>query len=256
MARRQGLPEPEMDWAVFLDVDGTLIEIAATPDKVEIPPDMVGAVSGLQEVLGGAVAIVSGRPLVELDGLMKPLVLPAAGLHGLECRGPDGSMMRDDRQAARLETVRRALARFAASHPGVFVEDKRLALALHYRAAPEAADEAKDLVNRLVAENDDTLGAVPGKMVVEIKAAHTNKGAVVEAFMKQPPFAGRKPVFIGDDYTDEDGFRTANRFGGLSIRVGPPPPGVPETTAHWECAGVRDLITWLKKFPSSVRQSA
>lgn len=247
--RRHGLPTPQDDWAVFLDVDGTLIEIASAPDKVETPLDMVAAVSGLQRALDGAVAIVSGRPLVELDRLMAPLILPAAGLHGLECRGPDGSVARDDGQAARLETIRHELAAFAAAHPGIIVEDKRLAIAVHYRAAPEFAEEVNRLARSLVAAHDGSLGLLPGKMVVEIKSKKTNKGAVVETFMTQIPFRGRTPVFIGDDYTDEDGFRAANRMGGQSIRVGPPPPDVPETAAHWECERVRDLIEWLKRFP-------
>lgn len=249
--RRHGLPTPRGDWAVFMDVDGTLIEIASAPDKVEIPPDMVAAVSGLQTALGGAIAIVSGRPLAELDRLMAPLRLPAAGLHGLECRGPDGKVVRDDAQAGRLETIRQELAAFAAAHPGVIIEDKRLAIAVHYRAAPELAEETKSLTKSLVAAHDGNLGLLPGKMVVEIKSKHTNKGAVVETFMAQIPFIGRTPVFIGDDYTDEDGFRAVNGMGGHSIRVGPPPAGVAESAAQWECDGVRDLIAWLKRFPQS-----
>ncbi len=251
--QRHGLPTPRNNWAVFMDVDGTLIEIASAPDKVEIPPGMVDAVSGLQTALGGAVAIVSGRPLAELDRLMAPLRLPAAGLHGLECRGPGGKVVRDDGQAGRLEAIRQELAAFAAAHPSVIIEDKQLAIAVHYRAAPELAEEVTRLTRSLVAAHDGNLGFLPGKMVVEIKSEQTNKGAVVETFMAQIPFMGRTPVFIGDDYTDEDGFRAVNRMGGQSIRVGPPPPDVPESAALWECDGVRDLIAWLKRFPESAQ---
>ena len=249
--RRHGLPTPRDDWAVFLDLDGTLIEIASAPDKVTVPPDVVATVGDLQTALHGAVAIVSGRPLAELDRLMTPLRLPAAGLHGLEYRGPDGKVARDDGQATRLEAIRQELATFAATHPGVLVEDKRLAIAVHYRAVPELAEETKRLARSLVAAHDGSLGLLQGKMVVEIKSKDANKGAVVETFMAQTPFRGRTPVFVGDDYTDEDGFRAVNRMGGQSIRVGPPPPSVPESAAQWECERVRDLIAWLNRFTVS-----
>ena len=257
--RRLGLPSPQYDWAVFMDLDGTLVEIAAAPDKVEVSPDMVAAVSGLKTALRGAVALVSGRPLAELDQLMAPLKLPAAGLHGLERRGPDGILARDDKQEARLDVARRELTAFAGAHPGVVVEDKRLAIAVHYRAAPQLAKRALHLARSLVDAHDGHLGLVPGKMVVEIKSKHTNKGAVVDDFMSQAPFRGRIPVFIGDDVTDEDGFKAVNRMGGQSIRVGPPPPGVSKSAAQWECESVGELVAWLKRFvtaPDKQNQSS
>ena len=232
--RRQGLPAPQLDWAVFLDVDGTLIEIAATPDQIDVPADMLAAVEGVRKALDGAVAIVSGRPLNELDRMFAPLQLPAAGLHGLEWRTAQGQLVTEEGEVEALRGVREKLLAFADTRRGVVVEDKRLSLALHYRNAPEAADDAKSLVTTLVAEQAGQLGVIPGKMVLEIKPKHMDKGTVVEAFMAAPPFRGRVPVFVGDDFTDEYGFRMVNRMGGHSIRVGPPPPDVVATQAVWD----------------------
>ena len=252
--RRRGLPRPQLDWAIFMDVDGVLIEIAATPDQVVASPQMVDAVGAVSRALDGAVALVSGRPLAELDALMKPLRLPAAGLHGLESRAPSGEITRDGRQAERLDRIRQEMKAFAKAHPGAAVEDKKLAIALHYRGAPDLGGAVIKLAKDLIADHDHDLGLVPGKMVVEIKAKSANKGTAVEAFMAQPPFRGRIPVFVGDDYTDEDGFRAVNRLGGLAIRVGPPPPDVAQTEAQWECDSVRELVAWLEGFASAEQQ--
>ncbi len=237
-----------------MDVDGTLVEIADAPDQVVASPRMVATVGALAKALGGAVALVSGRPLAELDALLAPLRLPSAGLHGLESRGPSGEIVRAEKEAARLDKIRQEVRAFAKVHPGVAVEDKQLAIALHYRGAPEVGPAVMALATDLVNNHDGGLGLVPGKMVVEIKAKSANKGIVVQTFMKQSPFNGRVPVFIGDDYTDEDGFRAANALGGLSIRVGPPPPGVAQTEAQWECASVTELVTWLESFTAAGSQ--
>lgn len=204
--------------ALFLDVDGTLVPIAETPEAVVVNERLLGTLFALDRALGGAVALVSGRAIADLDRLFAPARFPAAGLHGLERRDAAGQR-HDDGDEAALESLRGPLAAFAADHPGVLLEDKGRAIALHYRKAPEAAAAARAQVERLVAPLHDHLAVVPGKMVFEIKPVSADKGVAVAAFMAEPPFAGRRPAFIGDDVTDEDGFKFVNDLGGVSVKV-------------------------------------
>lgn len=246
MAHR--LPAPKADWAIFLDVDGTLIELAETPDRVRVDPCVVPILTGLQEAVGGAVALVSGRPLADLDRLLSPLVLPAAGLHGLERRNSRGEVLRPPKTVFELDHARETLGRFAAAAPGTIFEDKGLTLALHFRRAPEAEAAAKRLFEGLVAPYGDDLHVQKGKMVLEIKPSGIDKGTVIEAFMTETPFATRTPVFIGDDITDEDGFNVVNRYNGHSIRVG----DGGATVARWRVGTVRELLDWLAELPAAI----
>lgn len=248
----QDLPLPGPDWAIFLDVDGTLIEIADTPDSVFVDSQVVPILTRLREALDGAVAIVSGRPLAELDRLLAPLVLPAAGLHGLERRNTRGEVVRPTRAVAELARIREPLLRLAERAPGAIVEDKGLTLAFHYRRAPEIADAARRLIHELVAPFGGDLHVQEGKMVLEIKPRDVDKGTVIETFMTETPFATRKPVFIGDDITDEDGFRAVNRWGGHSIRVGDAAP----TAARWRIGTVPELRDWLAGIPVALEGAA
>lgn len=229
-------------WALFLDVDGTLVDIAPEPDAVVVTPRLIAVLGRLHDALGGAVALVSGRTVARLDALFAPLRLPAAGNHGLERRGADGLVHRPPVRAAEIARLRAAFADFAAARPGTIVEDKGLSIALHFRLAPSCGDEAVALANRLAGEIGGGFRVQHGKMMVEVRPDGGTKGSVVDGFMTEPPFAGRVPVFVGDDVTDEDGFAAANRRNGLSMRVGGDEP----TGARYRVASVAALLDWLE----------
>lgn len=235
------LPPTADGLAVFLDVDGTLIEIAGSPDEVRVEARLREVLERLRHRLGGAVALVSGRRIADLDRLFGLCDLPMAGLHGMERRSIDGAVITG--AAANLTLDQRAqLARFAAEHPGVLLEDKGASVALHYRAAPAAEAAARLLARAVTAANADELVLLEGKMVLEIRRHGSHKGDAIADFMNEPPFAGRQPVFIGDDVTDEDGFGTVNRLGGWSICVG----DKPVTRAPWRLPNVTAVIRWLE----------
>jgi len=211
-------------WALFLDIDGTLIDIAPSPDEITVPPDLPGQLMALSGRLNGALALVTGRALPYADALFLPYEFPVAGLHGAERRSADGTV---DAVAATsaFEEVKAELAAAAGQWPGVLVEDKGAAVAAHYRQAPEWRDEVEKAMEfyRLQAGPDFTLQR--GKMVFEIRPARANKGSAVEAYLRERPFQGRRPIAIGDDVTDEEMFRIANQLGGHSIRIAPSPEG-------------------------------
>lgn len=221
-ARR--LPSPPRlraaDIALFLDVDGTLLEIEREPGAVHVPERLCRILDDLQAATGGALALVSGRSLDQLDRLFSPLRFSAAGLHGLEHRNLGFATVRAAPDPAVFEGARRRLAAFAEAKEGVLLEDKGLTLALHYRNAPELADAAIAVAEQAVAESAGALVLLHGKMVCELKPPGIDKGGAIADFLDEPPFAGRLPVFAGDDVTDEAGFATINQRGGISIRIG------------------------------------
>jgi trehalose 6-phosphate phosphatase len=243
-------PDGPAGWALFLDVDGTLVEIAADPEAVVVPSKARAVLAALRGVLDGAIALVSGRTVEKLDELFAPLRLPAAGNHGLERRGADGRLIRPAERRAELDRVRAPFLRFAADHPGVIVEDKGLSVALHFRRAPGVEPEALHLAERLVAEIDSGFRVQRGKKMIEIRPHGGDKGSVAVAFMAEPPFAGRTPLFIGDDVTDEDGFAAVNAMGGLSVRVG----GNEPTVARFRVANVAALLDWLERLADASAQ--
>jgi trehalose 6-phosphate phosphatase len=240
------LPTPAADWALFLDVDGTLVEIAAEPDGVEVGDHLVALLGRLDARFDGAIALVSGRTIETLDRLFAPLRLKAAGNHGLERRGNGGRIVRPLR-APEMDDVRAAMAGFAAANPGVIVEDKSLSVALHYRNCPRAADAAARLARRLTERFVGRLVIQPGKMMVEVRPDQGDKGTAIAQFLGEPPFAGRIPVFIGDDVTDEDGFRLINARGGHSVRVG----NGSETSADFQVPDVVGVIRWLEEIANA-----
>jgi trehalose 6-phosphate phosphatase len=203
--------------ALFLDFDGTMVDIAPQPHAVRVPQPLIGTVRWLHEYLGGAVAIISGRPIAQIDDFLQPLRLPVAGVHGAERRGADGTVKL--LSTPPLDEVEAAARALAAQHPTLLLEDKRGSLALHYRQAPELESLCVDTMQRAVARSPG-LTLLHGKMVVEAKPGGASKGHAIEAFLQEPPFQGRIPVFIGDDITDEVGFSTVQRLGGLGIKVG------------------------------------
>lgn len=213
-------PAPRLDWAYFLDVDGTLIDIAETPDAVDIDAALLKLIARLQQASGGAVALVSGRGLAFLDRRLGKLRLPMAGQHGLERRDAAGKLWTHAAPPAVKSAIKAELAPVLARHPGLLLEDKGLTLALHYRRAPQLASYAHRLMARLAASADAGLEVQRGRRVAEIKPAGMDKGAAIAAYLTEPPFAGRRPAFIGDDRNDEHGFAAVNRQDGVSIRVG------------------------------------
>jgi trehalose 6-phosphate phosphatase len=243
------LPRPAHDWALFLDFDGTLAEIAERPDDVSVHPPLPSTLAAVSEALDGALAIVSGRPLLEIDALLAPLTLPVAGLHGLERRDGGGRVARANAPSGELKSARRVLADFVRGAPGLVLEDKGLTLALHFRQSPARRAECRRAVDRALADGSGALHVLEGKMVYEIKPAEIDKGKAIAAFLSEPPFAGRVPVFAGDDITDEDGFAMVNRLGGVSIRVG---DGA-ATRAGWRAASVDEFLDWLDRLPDGAR---
>lgn len=220
--------------ALFLDVDGTLLEIARRPDAVRVTEPLRELLGTLLHDNGGAVALVSGRTLADLDRLFAPLAFPAAGLHGLERRSA-GGIIHTHADAAALRAVRDLLS--ADSCRGLLVEDKGGAIALHYREHPELARHAHELARRAVELAGERWEAVPGKMSIEIRDAAYGKHQALEQFMREPPFAGRRPAFLGDDHTDEDGFAYVNAHGGWSVHIGAGPTcaqrSLPDPMAVW-----------------------
>ena len=239
------LPQPRSDWALFLDFDGSIVELAETPDTVHVDAALLILLERLEVSLGGALAIVSGRPIAQLDSYLAPHRFSAAGLHGLERRRADGTREQTSAPNDRLRDITTQLQAFAAEHPGVLVEDKGVTIALHYRRAPHFGDSCRKIVHDLVSDGDDDLGILAGKMVYEVKPARADKGGALTAFMGEAPFVGRTPVFIGDDITDEAAFSVANDMGGVSIRVG----ANGETAARWRVADVAALGAWLQAIP-------
>ena len=245
------LPHPERGeaWALFLDFDGTLTEIATTPDRVRVDPALHGTLRELLESLHGALAVISGRPVSDLDRYLAPLRLPTAGMHGLEWRGADGRVLRK-RHGGRIPGgLRERLAGLADTDPRLLLEDKGASLALHYRGAPERESELQALMMNFVA---DLKGyrVLCGKMVLELLPAKSGKGRAIEAYMKQFPYRGRRPVFAGDDVTDEDGFAAVARMGGMSIKVG----GGPSAATH-RAPTVRAFVAWLQDLPGRLRSA-
>lgn len=203
--------------ALFLDFDGTMVDIAPQPHAVHVPPPLLEAVRKVHHYLGGAVAVISGRPIAQIDSFLEPLRLPVAGVHGAERRGADGELVLQETHP--LDLVEQAARGLAARHPGLLVEQKRGSLALHYRLAPELEEECLRVMQQAV-DASPGISLLRGKMVAEAKPGGTSKGRAIEDFLREPPFAGRVPVFIGDDVTDEPGFTTVQGLGGLGIKVG------------------------------------
>jgi len=219
------LPEPRRDWAMFLDIDGTLLDLAPTPSDVVVPPALPGLLRALDLALGGAVAVITGRTLTDADALLAPLAPVAAGQHGAEIRWPDGTIERPV-EASALAGFAPRIRDFAAKRPGLLVEDKGMTIAVHCRQAPQYQDELGRFLAHLAAERAETLEAIQGHRVFEIKPRALSKRTAVERFMAKSPFQGRIPVFIGDDRTDEDGFQAVRAQGGIAIRVGPEAPSL------------------------------
>ena len=205
--------------AFLLDVDGTILDIAPSPEEVRVPSSLKRTLALLIAESGGAVALVSGRGIDVLDRLFAPLVLVAIGCHGAEWRTePDGPV------AARAQPLsddfKRGLLSLVADEPRIRIEDKHYTLAFHYRRAPDREAALQERLRRYIAPYSTELLLLRGKSVLEVKARSFDKGEAIEALMQRPPFAGRRPVFFGDDTTDEDAFAAVRELRGVGISVG------------------------------------
>jgi trehalose 6-phosphate phosphatase len=205
---------------LFLDVDGTLIELSDSPLDTHADPGLKTLLGNVAERLGGALALVSGRSIEYLDALFAPLRLPAAGLHGVERRKASGVMHGASFVDAQLDRARTALAALVTAHPGTLLEDKGRTIAVHFRMAPNSEAAVLEAVRASAAQMGSNYHVQGGNMMSEIKPRGFSKAAAIKAFMKEPPFSGRKPVFAGDDLTDQDGFKTVEDQGGISVAVG------------------------------------
>jgi trehalose 6-phosphate phosphatase len=237
-------PRLTPDAALFLDFDGTLVALADTPEAIEVPSAMVALLGDLHDLLGGALAVVSGRQIDAIDRYLAPLRLPAAGEHGVQRRDAEGHMQ--EQRAPELTLILDAANELARVHEGLLVERKHAAIALHYRLAPQLEAVCRDAMTRAI-DGQPQFELLHGKFVFEVKPAGINKGLAIDAFLREPPFAGRLPVFAGDDTTDESGFAVVQPRGGVAIKVGAGPSlalhrlDSPRAVFEW-LVSARDLL--------------
>lgn len=225
------------DYAIFLDLDGTLVEIVDHPDAVDVDKSTIRLLEVLRERVGQALAVISGREIAVIDRLLRPLVLPAAGVHGLQRRDAAGRL--HDADSSSIAPIAFVLEKSLAGEPGVVIERKPGAVALHYRLRPDLERRCCEIVEEAAGQRSD-LRLLQGKMVFEIAQAGRDKGAVIEAFLSEPPFLGRTPIFAGDDVTDEAGFSAVNARDGLSIKI-----GGAKSAARFRANDVRQFHGWL-----------
>jgi len=245
------LPPAGADWALLLDVDGTLLDFVDDPDAIRVDTALLTLLDALHAATDGALALVSGRRLDDLDRLFRRPHWAAIGLHGLELRSATGELRRQavsPLQQARMQREARALAaRFA----GVRLEDKQQAIALHFRQSPAQLQQVHEAAVKLAA----TLPGYElqaGHRVLEFKPGGMDKGRAVRELLQHDPFAGRLPVYLGDDLTDEHAFDAVNRAHGLSIRVGDRQP----SAARFTLPGTTATVAWLARALDALTQGA
>ena len=229
--------------ALFLDFDGTLVDIVARPDLTTVPPQLPGLLGDLYRRLEGALAIVSGRPLNDLDRLLSPAVFPAAGIHGVQHRNSSGRIV-SRCKCTIPDPVREQTRTLTERDSRLVLEDKGYSMSLHYRLAPEIATTIREDLGKIWESLEPDFSIHSGKMVFELRPAGIDKGSAIEKFMSEEPFMGRHAVFIGDDMTDEDAFAVVNRMDGYSARVGLPDP---ESAAQFTLDDVADVHAWLRE---------
>lgn len=233
--------------AIFLDIDGTLLDLAPTPLDVRVPTRLQNALAALKVNVNDAIAFVSGRPIGEIDRIFAPLKMPAVGGHGAEIRYEPELPITRSRSASLSDDLRAEFASIVRLDPGILVEDKGYSVAIHYRQAPQIGGE---VMERIVAicrnEQCDSLEILPGKLVVEIKPAGYSKGTGLRELMAVSPFRGRKPIFIGDDVTDDAAFAELPNYGGIGFSVGGTMPG-----AAFNFDGPQDVRLWLEHLAQS-----
>jgi len=226
-------------YGFFFDFDGTLTELADTPSAVILDDRARQALESLYHAASGAVAIVTGREIDAIDAFLSPLRLPVAGVHGFERRNGADTILAQAAEDSAARSVEKVLRSFVSHNPGLLLEKKRGALALHYRLRPEMETLCLALV-------EDACGRLPeavltrGKMVIEVRLHTATKGTAIKDFLQEPPFLGRVPFFAGDDVTDEDAFAAVNALDGISVKVGPG-----DTRARIRVSTVDQFLGWL-----------
>lgn len=240
--------QPRHDWALFIDVDGTLLEIAPTPMAVVVPAELPSVLVAASQALDGALALLSGRPLADLDRLFGVLPIVAVGQHGTELRIGDQVTVPPPSPA--IAAARAQLQDFADRHPGVLIEDKGGSMTAHYRLAPTAEEPLRALVKSMLEKHLSEFELLESKMAFDIRPLGHHKGRAVDELMRRRPFAGRVPVMVGDDATDEDGFRAVHQLGGIAVAVGPRQPSV-VVEHHFESPA--RFRSWLASMPLAIR---
>jgi len=211
------------EWAVFLDFDGTLVEIADRPDAVVVPADLTATLRALESRLHGALAIVTGRPIATIDEFLVPERFDVAGVHGAEYRLAGRSFGSGPDDHPELQRCIQELHRRFASEPGILIEDKGCSVGVHWRLAPEAEDIALSAIREVAAALGPAYRLQHGKAVAEVLPSRASKGAIIEHYLNDPPYRGRRPIFAGDDLTDEQAFAAVDALDGISIRIGAGP---------------------------------
>jgi trehalose 6-phosphate phosphatase len=247
------IPQVNANWAVFLDFDGTLVDLAAQPDRAQLVPSVRYAVLSLFHNLGEAVAVVTGRHLADIDRHIGLPDLPLAGSHGLEIR----SLRKNSPSIAHLSPVvaaaTAAVNAFAATHPSLLVEQKPGGVVLNYHACPDMGNAVERAMTS-IADQHSSMELLPGKMILELRPRGVTKGTAVDTYMAEAPFWGRTPVFIGDDRTDEDGFSAVQAIGGFGIKIGPG-----ETAARYRletaCDARKLIQAWTDSLSDTKKQA-
>lgn len=226
--------------ALFLDFDGSIVDFAPTPHTIALRPGTIELLENVSRRLDGALAIITGRHIADIDRHLAPLILPASGVHGREFRPRVGDV-RDDPLSSEVDRARRRLIELLRKDDPIDLEDKGSALVLHYRRHPEQRERAERLSQAAI-EGLDTLHVLTAHGVFEILQRGITKARALRRFMRRPPFAGRTPVFVGDDVTDEDGLRAAAAEGGFGVKIGPE-----ETAAAYRLPDTEAVHSWLRR---------
>lgn len=234
-------PAVDATRAFFFDVDGTLLEIAATPSGVRVEAELIATIRRLHERTDGAVAFISGRNIADIDALFPGLRLAVAGQHGLERRDASGGLHHHVPEGVDWPGLKARIHSAFADAEGLLLEDKGLSLAVHFRQRPALERQVTGTLQRLVAAAGEAVRLQPGKCVLEVKPAGRDKGTAIAEFMTESPFSGRRPLFVGDDTTDEYGFRVVNELGGDSVKVGDG-----RSAARWRLENVQAVRAWLE----------
>ncbi len=243
-------PLPASDACLFLDVDGTLLEFSPTPASVRADRALQELLSAIAADLDGALALVSGRSIAMLDVIFAPWRPAAAGLHGIERRSATGELHGERGPDRRLDAPREALHAFTAGRPRTFLEDKGRALALHFNGAPQFEREARAAMRLIAAPLGAHYHVLDGHMVVELKPSLQTKGTAIREFLREAPFANRRPVYVGDDLTDRDGFVAVEAYEGMSVAVGN------RVRAQYHCENPQVVRAWLERFAATLNSRA
>lgn len=227
------------DTSLFLDFDGTLVDIAPTPESIEVPAALPRRLAALQDATDGAVAIVTGRDVRDIENFLPGFTGPIAGGHGSHMRTADGNRVSGPIDSDRLQSIKQAVASYAGAVDGLRVENKTAGSVLHYRQVPDAGEDAHLFVAQLLGDHPGFV-AERAKMAVEIRSEAISKATALADLASRPPFSGRIPAFAGDDISDEPGFRWVNARGGCSIRIGDGP-----TSAQFSVPSVGEFALWI-----------